>query len=170
LVADGVKSASSFDGRVVNAQRGISDSFLVEMKRLQAEDPDSFKYAIRDPGPQLSVAFAQMENGVPLFAIRGFEYSDGLSPRVESSRADCPGMECPDGNRIEYMGKQNAIKAYFATHGRESIDPLVLARKLVELEIEDEPSSVGPPIAILRLDSSGATWISHGCDCPIVAP
>lgn len=167
LVADGIKSASRFEMRVAEAQQEISARFLVEMKRLQAEDLDTFKYTSRDPGPQLSVAFIHMENGVPLFAIRGFEYHDRPSPAVEISRFDCPGEDCSDGLRIEYMGKQNAIKAYFPNHVGETIDPVVLARNLVELEIEDEPSSVGPPIAILRLDTSGATWISNGCGCPI---
>jgi hypothetical protein len=170
LVVDGIKSASRFESRVAAAQQEISARFLVEMKRLQAEDLDAFEYTSRDPGPQTSVAFVRMENGVPFFAIRGFEYHDGPSPTVEISRFDCPGKDCSEGLRIEYIGKQNAIKAYFPNHVGETIDPVVLARKLVELEIEDEPSSVGPPIAILRLDPSGVTWISNGCGCPIETP
>jgi hypothetical protein len=169
LVADGFKSASNFEARVANAQRGISDRFLVEMKRLQAEDPDSFKFTTADPGPQLSVAFAQMESGVPLFAVRGFEYHSAPRPRVESSQLDCPGVECPAG-RIEFMGKHRAIDAYAAGHDVWRMDPVVLARTLVELEIQDEPSSVGPPIAILKIDSSGPTWISNECGCPLVVP
>jgi hypothetical protein len=171
LVADGFKSVSRFEARVTAAQQEISPRFLVRMNRLRAEDPNSFKFEMTDPGPQLSVAFAQMENGVPLFAVRGFEYFDAPSPRVEISGSDCPGTDCPGGvTHIEYMGKQNAIKAYYASHDVWKMDPVVLARKLVELEIQDEPSSVGPPIAILRLDSSGATWISNGCGCPIETP
>jgi hypothetical protein len=170
LVADGAKSASRFEARLAVAQQEISPRFLLRMKRLRAEDPDSFKIEMAEPGPQLSVAFAQMENGAPLFAVRGFEYFDGPPARVELSRDDCPGKDCPSGRQIEYMGKRNAIETYSASHDVWSVDPVVLARKFVELEIRDEPSAVGPPIAILKLDSSWARWISSGCDCPIVVP
>jgi hypothetical protein len=170
LVADGAKSASLFEDRVARAQQEISPRFLVRMNRLRAEDFDSFKIEMTDPGPQLSVAFAQMENGVPLFAVRGFEYFDGPPARVELSRDDCPGTDCPSGRQIEYMGKRKAIETYSASHDVWNMDPAVLARKFVELEIQDEPAVVGPPIAILRLDSSGATWISNGCGCPIETP
>jgi hypothetical protein len=67
--------------------------FLVEMKRLEDEGPDSFKFTTAEDGPQLSVVFAQMENGVAVFAVRGFEYHDGPSPKIELSRADCPGSD-----------------------------------------------------------------------------
>jgi hypothetical protein len=171
LVADAVESASRFEVRVVKAEQEVSTGLLIRMNRLRAEDPTSFKIEMTEPGPQLSVAFAQVENGVPLLAVRGFKYFDRPSPSVELSRADCPGTACPGGvTHIEIMGKRNAIQSYLANPEVWSNDPVVLAHRLVELEIQDEPSSVGPPIAILRLDPSGATWISNGCRCPIETP
>jgi hypothetical protein len=168
LVAAGVKASEGFETRVARAEEFLSSNFLLEMERLEAEDPDQYKFAIAGAGPQLTVAFAQMEKGVPYFAVRGFQYYDSPSPRVERSRADCPGRECPNGEvRIEYLGESRAIQRYLA-NGVEQTDAAAFARKLVELEIQDSPFDVGPPIALLRIDASGPTWISNDGGCPVI--
>jgi len=37
-----------------------------------------------------------------------------------------------------------------------------IARKLIEVEISENPTKVGPPISILAIDKNGASWIQRG--------
>jgi hypothetical protein len=170
LVAGGAESSGRFEAQVASVDEKISPRFLVEMKQMKAEDPDEYKFASAEDGPQLTIAFAKFEEGAPYFAVRGFQYDDELLPRVKLSRADCPGANCPQGVLLEYVGKSGYIKDYVAKHGGEKIGAEALARKLVELEIEEAPSTVGPPIELLRIDASGPYWISNEAGCPIVLP
>jgi hypothetical protein len=45
-----------------------------------------------------------------------------------------------------------------------------LVSKFVQLEIDEKPEQVGPPIRVLQIDAKGARWIQHGEGCRIGVP
>lgn len=73
-----------------------------------------------------------------------------------------------DGEQISVLllGSREPIVEFLATNPAIwNMGLVAAARKLVQLEIDKEPDAVGPPIAILRLDRSGAKWIQKTPHC-----
>jgi hypothetical protein len=170
LISAKDSSLEHFASQVRRLEEKITPRFLEEMKRLKAEDSTTYNLISSEGGKQLSLAFAKVQDGIPYFAIRGFSYPDIPDPKVEVAYVDCPGRDCPQGVLVEYMGKHAAIDSFTATHGGGNFNPVDLARKLVELEVQEDPEHIGPPIDILRLDATGPQWIANESNCPIDAP
>jgi hypothetical protein len=83
----------------------------------------------------------------------------------------CPSTECVAQDRNPYvlsMGRTTAIERFMArTSPKPFIDTATTAQQLVQLEIDDHPPDVGPPIDVLRITSEGPKWIRQKTGCPI---
>ena len=66
-----------------------------------------------------------------------------------------PGVNMSAGHSGVAFGKDDFWKIGYA----EGI------RKLITIEIEADPNTVGPPIDILRIGESGAEWIQRKPEC-----
>jgi hypothetical protein len=72
----------------------------------------------------------------------------------------CPGEGCEDGEAYWFLGEKDAILKTM-NEPRVPIwtgDDAGDVRKLVSLEIADEPKLVGPPIDVLIVDARGSHW------------
>lgn len=168
IVAKSLLPSASFDQQVARAESAISQSLLIELDRLRREDPGIYAFTMHNSREVVSVVLAQYQDGVPHLAARGFAWTMNPSPRIAISRVTCPG-DCADGRELVSLGQRNAAEKFMRANAGEDFDLPALAVKLVQLEIDEAPGSVGPPINELRLGKDGDTWLSNGAGCPVAA-
>jgi hypothetical protein len=112
------------------------------------------------PDEELTVVFFRFTDGKPEFFVRDFrgsalggtEMPAGLQVQCSRPCGDLPPA---------YFGTMDAILRVLAQKPEMAqIPPIPLARQLVQTEIDEEPKSVGPPIAELSI------WPDHSAmDC-----
>jgi hypothetical protein len=166
IVAKSLSSSASFDQQVTRVENAISRSLVTELNHLQLEDPGVYAFAMHNSREVVSVVLAQYQDGVPHLAARGFAWAMNPSPGIVINRVTCPG-DCPDGRELVSLGQKNAAERFMRANAGEDFDLPALATKLVQLEIDESPGTVGPPINELRLDKDGATWLSNSEGCPV---
>ena len=109
-------------------------------------------------GHLLDGLFVGMQDGSPTWIDVHFWE---LPSAVHSQRNVCPGQCAPGG--IIVLGVRRAIVEAEHHSGQfPTGDPETLAASLVKIEIDGEPEDVGPPISELRIDRTGAHWLSRG--------
>lgn len=168
IVAKSLLPSASFDQQVARVESAISQSLPTELSHLQREDPGVYAFTIHNSREVVSVVFAQYQDGVPRLAARGFAWTMNPSPAIAINRVTCPG-DCADGRELVSLGQKHAAEKFMRANAGEDFDLPVLAVKLVQLEIDETPGNVGPPINELRLDKDGATWLSNEAGCPVPA-
>jgi hypothetical protein len=169
IVASNYSATDSFARNVEKIERAISESLIVEMKRMKTEDPDGFAFNQRPGADTLDIIGGEMVNGTPQMFGRGFIYVDETAT-VSITRRDCPG-DCANGVMFFFAGRTDVVKkkvdGFFSENERGIVhDPVTDARNLVEDEVQASPEDVGPPITVLRADKDGASWVSNDSGCP----
>lgn len=168
IVARSLSASGNFEEQVTRVENAISQSLLVELNHLQREDPGVYAFTMHNSREVVSIVLAQYQGGVPHLAARGFAWTMNPSPGIAISRVTCPG-DCSDGRELVSLGQKNAAERFMRANAGEDFDLPALAVKLVQLEIDETPGNVGPPINELRLDKGGAVWLSNSAGCPVPA-
>ncbi len=168
VVAQSLLPSANFDDQVTRVENAVSQSLLTELHRLQREDPGTYAFAMHNSREVVSLILAQYHEGVPHLAARGFGWIANPVPAIKINRITCPG-DCSDGRELVSLGEKTAAERFMRANAGEDFDLPALATKLVQLEIDDSPGNVGPPINEVRLDKDGITWISNDAGCPVSA-
>jgi hypothetical protein len=121
--------------------------------------------------PALQIIFFGFERNLLVLLAREFEGrtsdSGGLPYVRITKRLNCPGEACPLGEMAVYLGQAEAINRFRRENPDSYAVGLVKAvRHLIQLEIDDVPDKVGPPIDVLRITRTGAEWIERKKECP----
>lgn len=166
IIAANCTGSGSFGDIVDRIERAISSALLTELNRLKSEDPESYQFTLKEGGDALSILLAQIQDGAPYVAGRGFQYVQVPTPQISVGRITCPG-DCPNGVELFFLGKQVEAKQFVNDHP-EGSKPIVLAKKLVEVETQSWPEDVGPPIVVLQVNSNGPVWVANDSGwCPV---
>jgi hypothetical protein len=168
MIYDASINSKSFRQTVASFERiapPIMERSLIQLRRQSPLDYRKFM----DGGREMIFAFFGMERQIPFVSIVDFqamEIQDSINVSKVLERvydeADCPGGDTVCGNTI---GTFKAILSYQSANPTWGDDLIRGVRNLVQLEIDDRPDSVGPPIRILKIDSKGPRWIQSGEGC-----
>jgi len=149
-------------------------SLSAEAAFVRKTNPSIYQKQFIENGPS-AIAFFGFESGSTFLHARGYQVVDigtGNSSAKPVAAIDCPGKSntCPTrpGTNITVikLGVVAAILRYEAQHTFTPQTDLVdTAQRLVELEIADEPTSVGKPVDVLRVTKDGGCWVRHEKDC-----
>jgi hypothetical protein len=163
LAQAAVSRAESIQEAATEFGRLAMKPFQTAATSIRTELPQQYDYIRKSPEP-LQVVFAAIENGVPRYVIAYFTLAE--TPAAVSALAHqraCPGDGCSGARSLTVLGFNDAAKREASDPGfLAGLDPVSAARKLVELEIEDSPDSVGPPVSVLTIDRTGSSWTSRG--------
>jgi len=98
---------------------------------------------------------------------------DGVLFSVDIRAYDCPGNLCPDGRGVVLLGerernsqkdKELFIDPFLSRDAK--CDVVDLARKFVQMMIDEDTINYGAPIDILSISKDGAKWIQRKDSCP----
>jgi hypothetical protein len=140
--------------------------FADALEELRSKHPDFYaRYVKLGPQP-LQVVFMR-GSPAPAFVVIYFtiESSPGAPVRVKSHSQECPGNGCPNGSGVRLLGGNDAAQQASKMTGFWGEGEVEGAKKLVEAEILRAPDNVGPPVEMLRLDSTGPQWIYQKEQC-----
>jgi hypothetical protein len=105
------------------------------------------------------VIFAAFLQSKPMIGIKSF-FLDPVGGLREQT------ITLPDeaGNHVAFSGEKEAIKRYTARNPKwyDTSDLFGVVRKLISVEIADQPHKVGPPISILEIRATGYRWLEPG--------
>jgi hypothetical protein len=169
IVDRALKQRKSMRETMMEIRSELSAALITEFERLKKEEPLIYGRCLKkeDCSTFLSEALiATFEGHEPVVSVIVFQGQADLSGRIGLNviTTDCPGVGCPSGVKIFYLGQGSAIQRYIDEHGISML-PEKAAPFLVGLEIEAGTPSVGPPIDVLKITKDGVSWISRKSDC-----
>jgi len=141
------------------------------LERIRKEEPSEFKKRCIER-PPLGVMFFGVEDET--LKLVSCQYRVLLPLLSESpiglmtTRRDCPGLDCLDGN----IG-------FLATHSESDLDEfrssfnsevrkgnvVDFARKFIQMAIDKDSVTFGPPIDIISVTKDGANWVQVKEEC-----
>jgi hypothetical protein len=166
-IAASFNPSDTFSMKLHSAQASVERSLLRDLLAMKSEDPDAFRWATTDNHEPtiISVIFAEFRDGVPYLGGFGLEFIDGSIPRIRGITFECPGINCSPSGTLVLWGGNHAKAKEFIEHTHGPTEERI--RTAIELEIAADPSKVGPPIVVLRIDAAGADWIANESGCPV---
>ena len=137
------------------------------LRRFLPEIKDRFPavYQTFDHSPGISVVFARMVEGKPTVHVRSFSAVNDPQGTlsIQVAKQDCTtGCENFSGALGHFEHIQQYLRAHPTAFGSTINDAADMSLKLLRLEATANPKEVGPPFAILMLDSAGPRWIAPG--------
>jgi hypothetical protein len=127
-----------------------------DRRRLGAQDYQDWLQGV----PIFEVSIVTLENGMPTVYFTGFglDKAGQISSQVFNNTARSRSGVWLQGIRDHMKGQD--IDRWMRTYGEtEGL------RLLIQMEIDTNPETVGPPISIVRLDPVGHRWVQPGV-CP----
>jgi len=103
----------------------------------------------------LNGIFAGFENGKPVVATKGFVLEESGVLREDHA------LESNSTNSFLLYGDQGAAVRLLDDPTRPR-DPLALVRKLIQVQIDENPQDFGPPISILEVTGHFYRWLDPG--------
>src|SRR6185295_7706134 len=135
---------------------------------LSNKSPNALQRYANSP-TALQLLFVGIQDQVPLILGVDFHYRKSRSSiMVQAGDTQICASE-RDGCNYLAIGRTGAIANFTKKQG--SMDSLarvprvVGVERLIQMEIDDEPDDVGPPIDILRITRRGVQWIKRKPQC-----
>ncbi|HEV7747357.1 MAG TPA: hypothetical protein VGO56_20335 [Pyrinomonadaceae bacterium] len=135
---------------------------------LQNKSPNALRLYVNKP-TALQLLFVGIQDRVPLILGVDFHYRKSDSNvlvqageiRTCGATSDaCTHLVIGRTDAISNFSKQKGSMDYLAR-----VKPVVGVERLIQMEIDDEPDDVGPPIDILRITKRGAQWVRRKRQC-----
>lgn len=147
----------------------VEDPLIRALEVVRKDDPAYFEKE-RLKGEVVQMLIVGLENGKPVLSVRGFKIVSlpSASVQLQTSRRDCPSVECSGEGTYILMGHHEAIDRMLRARPFNTIwsHGLISAVSfLVSIEIFEKSDVVGSPIDILRIDKDGARWIQGKSEC-----
>jgi hypothetical protein len=167
IVARAARNGFTAGDRVRRSEEAVVEQLTGELVRLRKEAPALYEKVVKgEGGTILALAFAGYEEGATFVIISQFATRNENPPSVFVKRDSCP-ENCPFGVKTFFLGSYQAIARYIGGKaGEGDMEPIEAIRYLIELEIRENPQSVGGPVDILRIDRQGPKWIQKKDECP----
>jgi hypothetical protein len=169
IVATVLKRKGTMEQRVAALAAEASNPFLAAMQRMHKFLPDLYRKEVGSA--PFSVGFAGIERGIPRAIILYFSIKNDFRGRpeaVSTTTVQCPGNGCDrlrPGSPFFLVGYYEAAAKATQAKGFFSGDDANDVRRMIQIEIDDQPLAVGPPIDVLFIDGTGGRWIAPLGSC-----
>ena len=130
--------------------------------------PEGYKRHLSSRPEALQVLFFGIDpDKAPAYALIIFGVKDKAhgDPIVTVQRRFCPGKDCYEPADITLLGESRKAMELTKQPGFPGLDIAGAVRELVQVEIQDRPKLVKPPIDVLELSILGANWVSVKSQC-----
>lgn len=148
-----------------NLAKEMAAPLRLAILELEHAAPD--QSLVQSGRPALSMIMSRFEKGFMKTAVRELVYLGSVSgsPQFRIDSQNCPGS-CRGLNMVFAAGTTDAVTKFLLSHsGRSRLKDPAFALRLLRLEADAEPDTVGPPFSILEGDRKGFRWLTQGA-CP----
>jgi hypothetical protein len=162
IATEACNTANNIQDRIIKFETMMKPALYNLLWVSRKKAPSYYESSLRDK-MIVQVAFFGFERGSPYLYVRSYkDQSTSSQVGLQVERKECLGR-C---DMLAILGKSRAAEKYLIQTPSLSKKPLIdLVKSLVELEIEDEPEIVGPPIDLLQLSKNGENWIERKSEC-----
>jgi hypothetical protein len=170
LVSASRLAAANISEIVSRFEQSAQRSLAAALDGTRQRQPAFYDSVLRNR--EAVILFVGFENQFTTLHIRRFIpiTSANVPVQIRTTREDCPGT-CPPGSGIyaflPLLVSQvplrflNANPGYLNAH-----KPVQTLKKLIDMDIQANPTNAGPPIDILHLTGAKARWIQNQDACP----
>ena len=144
----------------------LQEALKRELLAQKANTLDALKRTIQESDIVISIGIVGLNFGKPFAHLLGFKVINLDSMELQILEDSCPG-NCPNGVKVFWMGKADAISKYMS-NGPVNEQPHLLAEKLIELECEASANYVGEPIDVIEISAENKKWHRQKIGCPII--
>ena len=155
----------SLEQRALVLERVLRGPLLGMLRRIRRELPRQFAEQL-ESGFVLNVTIAAFRNRVAELEMRDFyaETTPTGELRLRVVRVSCP-RDCPQPTEVFGVGETAAMMQHLSSLPRFPAELPGLAKQLVEIEIDDVPALVGPPVDVVRAGDAGIEWLQRKPAC-----
>jgi len=157
-IASAIARGQTLDEQANAVEADMLHALTTELTQLRTDDQPGFNFAVSGEAPS-SIALVTMEAGIPKVVVFSFLY-DKATGKLTSRRDSCPGT-CTGDDFIIQLGRALSEEEVSKVTGSASR----MAKTLVELEIQRDPTNVGPPVELVELRTSGPEWLQDDLNC-----
>jgi hypothetical protein len=152
-------------GSIVQRADVFEKDNLSEVRRawnhIRAHEPAAYALMRRSGPARISAVFA----GGPPFTIAIVQYVEDSSGNMSIDNSIVDVGNFAKQTAFETVGAGENVKVYQSQHreiGFLSDEDFLRRLLLGAIQLEVEPKRIGPPIAILEINATGAKWIEKG--------
>jgi hypothetical protein len=164
IAAEAVRSSDKAVEKVKAFEENIRPPLTELLRIVKSNTPEYFDKLFRDK-IVLAIAFFGIEEGTLYLYVRTYIAAVYNTNDVEvefENKTDC----LADCAQTFAFGENAAIKEFIDTNPKyRAASTVEFVRQLVQLEIDQRPEYVGPPIDIVRLNTNGANWVQVKPEC-----
>ncbi len=162
LAARACQIPGSLGSKVEAFEQALQGPLTAALLHIRATQPDYFHGREGRRAPFVEVGFFSNEGGRPRLLIRDFKARETghgpLSIEAGGDELSSPG--------IAVMGEAREMSRYVEAnpivHGMNPVD---LARALLDRASTAHPETVGPPLDLVELDGQRARWVDRKPEC-----
>lgn len=165
IASEAINKGGTISDIVTNFERLVALPLYDLSASIKNNNPDLYE-GISSGGSILDILFFGIENNNPTMFYRTF---NPLFPPFEPSFSGMRGQVINDDRPAYICLGHTWPLAPHITEGPEYWKKMGLVsgvRNLIQIAIKDDPSMVGGPITILRIDRKGGKWIEKSPQCP----
>ena len=160
-LSESVQSANLEIKKALNDQAGI----------IQEKWPDYYESEYLDKKFILSYIIVGVKDKIPFAYKSAFVLEDSSEYDLSIQESHFPvATSKPTDAKGYYLGEHDAIDNYMKRpENISNTTPEKLVETLFEIQIQATPSTVGPPVNIVKIEKDGAvSWIKRDETCPIL--
>jgi hypothetical protein len=153
------------NGSIVERAKTFEKSALPEVRRawshIKAHEPVAYALMKKSGPTRVSVVFA----GGPPFTVTIVQYVEDSSGAMTIDKSVIDVSEFESQTSYEVVGTSENVEVYHGQHPEiNMLDDVGFLRGLLlgAIQLEGDPKRIGQPIAILEINSTGASWIEQG--------
>lgn len=136
------------------------------LEQNRAASPKDFKHFMQIDGGIEKFIFFGMDKKTPVVAYVGIAATEDSKHRLTIQvNKDIRDTLCESDECGFMIGDDEAIRRDIAKRGGLNEFTGAEIQRLIQLEIDDDPERVGPPIRILQIDADGPRWTLNGEGC-----
>lgn len=155
------------DPKIVRFEAVTKIQLEKALDSIKRDRPVAYQHAVAHPP---GVVFFGLEHGELFLHSSKFVVGppfEKVIVNVESRQ--CPGTDCPKGVAIVHAEPDKSDEYYQRLErefpGFKSADLSNLAKRFVQMQIDDHVREVGSPIDVLRITKNGAVWTQRKPEC-----
>lgn len=158
IVSKYLRNATDYNTAISHITTAIKIALQKEFIYQKKHQPQAFKKTKEAKNHILEMVLLSVQNNMPQVQIIGFALSNDQQIQITDYTASCPG-DCPVAQtQFYFLGEYKGIEKYLQT-GQPASDPETLLEKLITVQSQTTPRSVGTPVNMVKLTADGLEWI-----------
>lgn len=161
-----LSNSKNLDSAIAEIKNEVRKSLLTYVGDNRKNNPKLFAANLNVGTYVTSIGLVTLKKSKPYAHIIGFKIINGAQMNIKVEE-DFAALNSGERSRLFFLGKNNAINHYLDTVKKINPDPFLFVDKLMSVQINKNPESVGAPVDILQISLTETKWFRRKKTTPI---